>query len=405
MPETENPVQALSAKELPVRAAAARDLALLGGPEHLALLVDRAIHDISPGVRLSCAAAAADILSRHRLGARAEAVPAAQRAELLRQACACEPGVNPGLFAVLGTLDLPAGWRRILVGLRDPRADVRAGAVVGVHRALASAAHNGDAEAVAEVVAALGDPRVRVETRADLARVAATVGLVDALPAIRALAAVEQKGVAAAAAEAQARLENPPPADGFWVDLGLDALSVDPAAAPRAWAATVGRSLIRATAAGAEVVPLAGPRRHLWLKRPGATEPDWALQVGAETWWRADADEMLALGDLLLAQARWDLLDRLDPILPHSAAGLRLRGAALLGRGAPADALLALSAATEMKKVPVDTWWFLADALHRLGRDGEARPHLERFVAKAPKRSPYMEEARRRLGPAGEGAP
>lgn len=67
MAETEDPVAALSAKQLPIRAAGARDLALTGTHIHLELLLRTAIRDVSPGVRLGCAAAAADILTRYRL--------------------------------------------------------------------------------------------------------------------------------------------------------------------------------------------------------------------------------------------------------------------------------------------------------------------------------------------------
>lgn len=399
MPETENPVLALSSPELPVRAAAARDLARDGGPEHLRLLVERAIGDVSPGVRLGCAAAAADILSRHRLPPRAEAIPDALRRELYTLACTCEPGVNPGLFQVLGTLDVEEGWCWMLAGLRDPRADVRAGAIVGLFRHLASGRLNGNVSRAAEIAAQLEDARIRPETRADLARICAWTGLAVALPAIRRLASGGQKGVVAMAAEAQARLENPPPVDGFWVDLGVDALAVDPRAGARAWAARVGSTLVEVDDEGARLVQLDGPVRHLWVKRPGATEPGWALQVGARTWWVAEPEDLVSFGDRLVAAQAWPLVDRVDPILPATAAGLRVRGVALLARGAVEDAALALGAAVEMKRVPVDTWWFLADALHRLGRDSEARPHLEKFVAKSPRRARFVDEARRRLGP------
>jgi tetratricopeptide (TPR) repeat protein len=84
-------------------------------------------------------------------------------------------------------------------------------------------------------------------------------------------------------------------------------------------------------------------------------------------------------------------------LLPLTAATARLRGAARLHAKDPAGALEQLTAAVEMKKVPADAWWYLADALHALGRDDEARPHLERFLAKAGKRAPFVLEAKRRI--------
>ena len=57
-----------------------------------------------------------------------------------------------------------------------------------------------------------------------------------------------------------------------------------------------------------------------------------------------------------------------------------------------------MTAAIEAKRTPPDGWWYLAEALHRAGRDEEARPHLERYLARAGKRSPFVAEARARLG-------
>lgn len=391
MAETENPVESLHAKELPVRAAAARDLALAGTAEHLVLLVDRAVHDISPGVRLSCAAAAADILTRYRRSGVADAIPVEVRLALFKRFSPVDPGGNAGLFQVAATLGIPAGFERVLLGLRDPRYDVRSGAVVGLWRYAVSGVVNGDERTETAVVAALGDTRVRVETRAEIARLCANVGFTRAHHAASVLAAAEAKGVATVGAEALARLDAPPPRDGFWVDLGTDAGEVAPGAVVRSTIATVGDIVVGAR--GGET-RAHGPRRYLWIKRPGETELAFALQIGPTTWYRASPEEMLAFGDHLLAAGAWPALDRIDPILPPGAATLRLRGAALLHRGDVEGAIATLSAAMELKKVPVDTSFYLGDALVRAGRRAEGLPHLERYLARAPKKSPHLAAAR-----------
>ncbi len=387
MAETEDPVAALSAKQLPVRAAGARDLALSGTAEHLEQLLRVAIHDVSPGVRLGCAAAAADILTRYRLDP--GPVDAGTREAHLRLVASVDPGLNPGLFQVSGALGTPGGWRRIELGLRDPRFDVRTGAVVGLWRFCVSAAVNGDAAVEAAVVANLDDPRVPIETKAEVAKVCANLGFVSALTPVARLAASVGKGVAAVAAEAQRRLEAPPPRDGFWVDLGVDAGAVTAVPLVRETLATVGDQRV-----GLRAERITGPRRALWIKRPGVAELGWALQLDRDTLYPATSDEMLAFGDRLLAANAWGSLAAIDPILPPGAASLRLRGAVQLHRGDLDSALAELLAAAELKKVPVDTWWLLGDVLTRMGRVADARPYLERYLAKAPKRGAFVERAR-----------
>lgn len=357
---------------------------------HLERLVDLSLSDRSPGVRLSCAAAAADILTRYRLDP--GPVDAAMREALYARFQAADPGVNPGLFQVAAVLGTPAGFRRVELGLRDPRLDVRAGAVVGVWRHCVSAAVNGDAATEAAVVAWLSDTRIRVETRAELARVCANMGYATARTATERLVGAAGKGVAAVAGEALARLERAPERDGVWVDLGLDAGAVDPAASVRRRAATVGDQLVERVATRIDA-----PRRVLWIKRPGRTEPAAHQQIGRVTWWAADAEELVEYADGLVAARAWAAIGAVDPILPRDAAGLRVRGAALLAQGATDDALLALRAAIELKKVPPDTWWFLGDACWRSGAHAEAREHFEKFLAKVPKKAPYAAEARARL--------
>lgn len=398
MAETEDPVSALASSQISVRCAGARDLALAGGPEHLERLLDLAVRDGSSGVRLGCAAAAADILSRHRLPPTRDLIPDATRRALFARVSKADPGINPGLFQVAGTLEIPEGVQRILLALRDPRADVRVGAVVGLYRLAVSATRNGDAELAAAVVGALSDTRIRPETRADLARVCANVGYAAALPVAEELAASTAKGVSAVAKEAVTRLTTAPAVDGMWVDLGIDAGEVREDARVREWVATVGDRVVRIDADRAWEEARREPRRFVWWKRTGETEAGMVLQEADRTLFAADADDQAHLGERLLHHDADALIDRIDPILPATGATLRLRGAVALRRGDVEGALVALHAAVEARRAPPDAWWYLADALHRAGRDAEARPHLEKYLSKAAKRAPFVAEAKARLG-------
>ncbi|MDP2307187.1 MAG: tetratricopeptide repeat protein [Pseudomonadota bacterium] len=403
MPETADPLAALSAKDLATRAAGARDLAATGTPEHLTTLVQRAVSDPSPGVRLGAAAAAADILSRWRLAPRAAEIPDAARAALWATIKATDPGVNAGIFQVCATLNVPDATSRILGAMRDPRVDVRLGACVGLLRLCASAAVNGDTGLEARVVALFDDPRVKPDTQAEIARVCSVVGYTSSLDAVRKLAENGLRLIATVAGEAQQRLEWPASFAGMWADLGVDAGGMDEGATPGAVIALTSAQpngaqvMIRGTEAGVKKVPLTGAPRRLWLKRPGATEPTWALQIGAVTYWAAEDDEIITFGDNLLAAEAFSLFAQVEPFLPLNAATARLRGAAKLRAGDALGSLEYFAAAIEMKKAPADAWWYFADALHRLGRDEEARPHLEKFLAKAPKRAPFVIEAKKRL--------
>jgi hypothetical protein len=397
MAETDDPVVALDARDIPTRAAATRDLALSGEAGHVERLLAAATTDRSPGVRLGAAAAVADILSRHRLDRNGE-IDAPTREAWLRVVAGVDPGTNTGLFQVCGTLGLSGGVQRVLSGLRDPRADVRQGACVGLWRLAASGAVNGDQVLEGSVVAVLDDPRVRIETRAEVARVCSNVGFTRALPAARRIADAAERAVATVAKEAVARMENPPGVQGAWVDAGLDAGEVNPKAKPRARAVFFSASDAVVVDGTPRRGPLLAPVRTLWLKVPGEPELAPAVQAGRVTWYRAEPDDLLDLGDGLIEKEAWNLLDAIDGALPHCAATLRIRGRRLLVQGQAEAASQVLEAALAMKKAPVDVGYWYGLALCAVGREAEARPHLERFIQKAPKRSPLLPEARRRLG-------
>lgn len=398
MAETVDPVVALEARELPVRAAAARDLALSGTPAHLDLLIRRAIADPSPGVRLGCAAAAADVLSRHRLGPAAADVSDDARAALLAAIRGADPSLNVGLFQVCGALGTDAAFQRIVVGLRDPRSDVRAGATVGLVRYAASAAAPDGLDAV--VVPLLTNDRIRPETQAELARLCGHLGYWGAVSAAQQLSESASKGVAQVAGEALARLARPPGPDGLWIDLGVDAGEVRAGAAPTAMVATVGQRVVTADL-GTGVVRLsarAPNARQLLLRRPSSKEPATeVLQLGGRTLYAQDADEQVEFGDVLIRAKAYDAIRLVDPILPATASTFRLRGAAALHHGDAAQALVALEAATEMKRCPVDAWYFYGEALVAADRRDDARAAYERYVSKASKKAQFLAKAKAAL--------
>lgn len=398
MPETKDPLQSLGAKDIPERAAAARDLSRVGLPAHIDALIATAISDKSPGVRLAAAGAAADILSRHRLPPRRDLVSEEARAAWLRAVASVDPVVNPGLFGICGCLGTEAAFKRILQGLRDPRQDVRAGASVGLWRTIASGGASLMPGLEAAVVATLSDGRIRAESRVEIARLCADAGYLSALEPARELSALCARKTAELAEATVLRLEALPQPAGVWVRTGLDPVAVDEGCKGDDVMLVLGvGDAIVVTPRGAARGPLAAGWRILSIRENTREAVEPVLQLGADSWWPAAGDDVCRLGDRLLHQGKAELLLAVVEALGTSAAALRVRGAALLAVGRAEEAALALEAAVAGKKVPADAWWFLAEALTATSRAGEARPHLEKFVAKAAKRAPHLDEAKKRL--------
>jgi hypothetical protein len=350
-------------------------------------------------VRLGCAAAAADILSRSRVGKACASISDTERAQLLTLVAASDPSHNVGLFQVCGALGTPAALARILIGLRDPRADVRAGAVVGLLRYAESAAAPDSTEQT--IVPLLRNDKIRPETQGELARVCAQLGYWSALDNAIRLSESTSRGVAEAGSDAVARLSRPPGPDGLWVDLGVDAGEAHPAPRPIAFVATVGQQVFRIAPEGSgalKAYPRPPHARQRLLRRPASKEaPIEVLQLGEATLWAQDADEQQDFGDALVRAKAYDAMRAIDPILPATASSFRLRGVLLLESGNAAMALSALDAAVEMKRCPVDAWYFQGVALVRSGRSSDARAAFERYIAKAPKRAHWIGAAREAL--------
>lgn len=413
--ETEDPLKALNSKSIHDRCAAARDLSLVGTPEHIPALVQKAAGDRSPAVRLVTAGAVADILSRCRRGPARAALDEEARAALLDAFRVVDPGNNAGLFPMLACLDTPAVFPRIATGLRDPRAGVRVGAAVGLLRLCTSIAHLGDAELESSVVALFSDKRLRPDALAEVARVCAACGYTSALPVLQRMDLGGAHGeFVDEVIEVLARAEATPV--GLWVSDGRDAGEIDPepAAGPATLVAGEQGAMLHTPDAGFGA-PVALDRdgaRRMHFRRVGAQEPGPALQALGRTWYPADAD---AIGALVEAAVDVQALDWTaaapatagapgvaDALLPHLGdTAAEDRGAALLLQAAGrADAARErLEAACGKKKCPPDTWFFLGEARAAAGDGDGAREAWAATVKKTRKKSLWhVAVARERLG-------
>ncbi len=413
--ETEDPLKSLKSKSIHHRCAAARDLSLVGTPEHIPVLVERARDDKSPAVRLATAGSVADILSRYRLPPRRAELDDAARQALLDTFKGIDPGDNAGLFPMFACLDVASSFARIATGLRDPRGGVRVGAAVGLLRMGISQAHNGDTELERQVVALLDDARLRPDALAEVARVCAACGYVSALPRMQAL------GLGGAQGEfvdqmVAILLESDAPLAGIWRSDGRDALQIDPepAAGPANLVPAADGGVLVLDASGwTSIAPadVTGLRR-MHFRRVGAAEAGPALQAQGRTWYPADADALDGLvaasvdvqvldwsAAAALGPAHADLADALVPHLGEEAAEDRAAAVLLQGAGRGADALARLEAATGKKKCPPDTWFFLGEARAAAGDEAGAREAWENAVKKCRKKKEWpVPEARARLG-------
>jgi hypothetical protein len=219
------------------RVEAIKELGLSGGVDALESLINSAIEDDSPAVRLRAAEAASDILSRHRIGGTRDDLSVGQRRLFLDQFRRVDPLSNPGLFPFLACLDLPRCLSRILVGLRDPRYDVRLGAVLGLRRYCCSWSVSGQAVAEKKVVQAFHDTRLKADVLASLSELVAACGWQSAREALAKLVGREdQAGFAAEAAlDTLDELASIDGLQGIWGSSGLDAGEVSSSPKAKAW--------------------------------------------------------------------------------------------------------------------------------------------------------------------------
>jgi hypothetical protein len=216
---------------------AVRDLGLNGGVDALDSLISLSIDDDSPAVRLRAAEAASDILSRHRIGAGRADLSVGQRRLFLDQFRRVDPLSNPGLFPFLACLDLPRCLSRILVGLRDPRYDVRLGAALGLRRYCCSWSVFADSSAEKKVVRAFNQSGLKPDVLASLSELVAACGWQSARESLKKLVGREdQAGFAAEAAlDTLDVLASVDGLLGIWASNGLDAGEVSSNPQPKAW--------------------------------------------------------------------------------------------------------------------------------------------------------------------------
>ncbi len=402
MPSDDNPRDALTSKDVALRAAAVRAVGATGSWADVATLMELAMGDKSPSVRLYAAASAASVVFRVRGG---KGLPRGGESQVLDVLRAFNPQHNPALLMVVGALGTDKARTRLGRLLRDPHSDVRLAAAAAVRRGAQSALAIGDAKLEAEALGWLQSGKLPPDAVLELVRLAGEVGWSSWASALRQVMG-GGGAVAEAAQEAQQRLaarSTPGAWEGLWLDAGGD-VADEAARGGEGWLlladgvahdGEVPHAVV-ADGSTAEVEGL-GKGRLLWA-RPVKAEADMAvLQTEQGTFVRSEGkalakvveERIAALGAYppgcsVLARS----LEEVEGVIAPRARALALWKA---GQGeAAAEALDKLLAA---KKPKADLFWHRANVALSLGCLDDAREHAQRYLDKAAKKGPHRTDA------------
>ena len=383
--ETKDPIAALGSKSIADRAAGCRDLSSVGTVENISDIAALAGSDKSPGVRLSAAAAVADILSRCRVGDARKQLDDDQRDVFVAMFSRIDPAANAGVFPMIATLDRPRSLSIIAGGLRDPRGDLRLGAAVGLMRLCSSQAVAGFRNLEDSVVTLLSDARHQPDATAQIARVCAAVGYTSATETIRQLqlTGVHQDMVS----DAWGVLDGGQHAlVGLWWSDGRDAgeTNPNPSLAP-------GLMVFDGTGALAhdgKRWAVAGnfvPARRMFIRRSGEESARPAFQTMDRTFFFGVSpcfqhDDWSVPGRETKASVRAVAAVSLE-VSGSSEDQYTLAQIAMDG-GVVDVARSALEASIDAKKTPTQSWLCLADLLWTKKKKA-AKSHYETYIKKA----------------------
>ncbi len=422
MTKQDDALAALASGGITERAEAVRELGRVADISVLDTLLTSALGDKSPGVRLAAASAAADVLARYRLPPGRAEVNDASRSELLRQLRSIDPGRNTGLFQVMACLGEPAVVRNLARGVRDPRVDVRTGALVGLERLMTSGSVNGDPRMAKALDGLLDERRIRSDALLELARLAWRTGQWQLRPKVEALAArLEPRWLPAL----QELLEEFSPQLGSehllgcWLASGLDCGEQRVVRAPPTVLIVLPSTLLVGPGGAlglarwsledgaltcsllAEGQPQATRVLRSWYAGQEGTE---VLQLGPVSYGRMvekelpDVLDRLSAQDLELQPVARQLLALLEPQLSQRAAGVYTTAVLRAVAGDRPAALEAFEGLASAKRPRAEVFWHIAALRRRAGEPAQAKASAERYLEAAKPKSPFLEVARKLVG-------
>ena len=406
------------------RAEYVKTIGLTGSIEELSAMVVLSQEDPSPAVRLRAAEGASHILSRHRIGSARDLLSVGRRRQLLDQFRKVDPLNNPGLFPFLASLDLPRCLSRILVGLRDPRYDVRLGAVLALRRYCCSWSVSGDDRVRRKVTDILTDSRLKPDVVASLAELIGSVGWQESRSHLEKLVGRDdQAGFAAEAAiEILNSLSETTTLNGIWYSNGRDVGEVSDLPSSDAWLCLAGESgfiyvsgeglrNFTYTALSATQLQLVEGRskselslRRLWVPREGEATAAAVIQAEERSYYPALDEEILAFLDEFKGvkgvrkPQRERMAETLVSVLRVEGEGALIAARVARMAGKPAEAAEFVQTLIDATKKPKIEWVFLrAQALIEAGESKEGKKLLKHFLDKAPKKNEHRPVAEKLL--------
>ena len=400
MSQAEDPRVVLQSGDVTARAAAARALAQAGSWDDLAVLVEMAKSDKSPSVRLYTAAAACDIAARFRGAAGQDRMTPQQAEEVQDWVKSFDPIGNPSLLMMLSAVADAASIKRLGRMLRDPRSGVRAGAATALRRmAVSAAAVDEDLLPVAFGQWILSK-KLTPDATLELLKLAGEVGLTGIDDALRMAAGAGRPHGPAydELLQRQAARQSPETWEGLWCADGADALCTPRDTGVADWIAIRdGTARFRDGREGAlelgDEARVAGERvRLIWTTRVGES-PDQvcAVQGGGVTYYRTEDKGLVAVVDEVaetLGSAGAWVAGWLEEV--EGVVAIRARAIALWAAGELEASLEILGAQTSHKRPRTDLFYWLARVQADRGDEDAARAAVERFLEKAPKKSPLL---------------
>ena len=368
-----------------------REIGTVGELDKVRDLLALAQEDRSPAVRLRAAESAACILVRHRFGPRRDLLTTAERRSLLDGFKSLDPGENLGLFSVLAALDLPRCLGRILVGLRDPRYDVRLSALVGLRKFSCSLSVFEDENLSRRIIDVITDKRHKPDVTASLIEFCASMGWSEIRPMLNEfLTREDQVGSAAETAlELLEQAESVESFPGIWFSNGLDMNEVSRDKGSLAWLALRedGEGILHDDDTGAEPIRWVAEQanslritigretlthrvRRLNVVFGNNEEPAPVVQFNGRVWYQRSADSANEVAEHFLQDSggirkvkRERFVDNLVAMIPSTPEGRLLvaRLASNVGRYklAIADIKALISA---VKRPKGHLYYYLAEA-------------------------------------------
>lgn len=388
----------LADKSVAVRAQAAQELGGTGALDDVLPLLELTQTDKSRSVKLCAAAAAADILARHRGAYGRPRVDDALAQPILKILGSVDPDALPTMLLCYAAFPTTDVIQRLTRMLRDLRRGVRSGAATSLKRMALSAAAFDEGTGLREWIGqALDHPRMPVDAAIDMIHLIGAAGWTPLRPKVE--RGLKNEVIAETANLALDRLdlrENPATWTGIWIDEGRDVLElIEPIDGD--WLSLENVKVDK----GLGMLDGA-PMRRIWAPRLSEEGEYEAIQSRGQTWWRLGPERAVALVETqdrkLATQVGVEavLLPMLDA---QSGAGAMRAAAILLARtGHHDEALERLEQPLQGKRPRNDLYFLRGLALLGKGRTAEAHDDLRLYLEKARKSEPWREEARELLG-------